>query len=214
MNDALAVLAVLLGVTGLLAGFKRLELNNAFKATLGILELAVLGIGIAQLGLVTGLALAGGSVLIGILGWSVYLYAVQESILVDAAIAANAEKHQAERQFKAIWKHRGNALGVLGPHDSARMFRRLCQRGRSFSDIEYMIRPIGVFVRVHRTPIDDTVDSIDQILRRSRSTARDCTKLVDVVTATYQNSVATADEILAGLEAFYEERPAGVTGAS
>ena len=133
METALLLLGLILSLIVLWAGFRKLELDRPWKAILGILDALVLVTTVVTLGWL-GFALTGIASLLGVLGWSIWLAAKKESLLVSAAIQIGSTKQEMQALHGRLYaSHR--AFRQVGPIGLADLIRMIAERARRPDEI-------------------------------------------------------------------------------
>ena len=194
MEVALQILGLVLSLIVLWVGLKRLELDRPWKAILGILDALVLVTSVVALGWL-GFALTAIASLLGVLGWSIWLAAKKESLLVSAAIQIGSTKVEMEALHRRLYSsHR--AFRQLGPIGLANLMRLVAARARQPEEIAAMAPPIAMLSVTQECEMPWLVEHFDRLLRLYGKGATESMAVADLLTVTTQGAAASFREIV------------------
>jgi hypothetical protein len=194
MQTALQLLGVALLILAFWFGIRRVELASVWKATLSILDLALLVISVVSFGWL-GLVVAGAATVLGGLAVSVRWAVQKDHLLTGAAVRAGVEKHEIEEVFDRLANEQ--AFAATGPIELATLVRLLTDCGRSPSEILAMAPPVAMLSAVHDYKIEGLVSEFDRLLRLYGEPATQAMDVADVLTAATQASATSFAETLA-----------------
>lgn len=194
MQTALQLLGVVLLILAFWFGIRRVELASVWKATLSILDLALLVISVVSFGWL-GLLFAGAATVFGGLAVSVRWALQKDHLLTAAAMRAGVEKPEIEGVFDQLAKEK--AFAATGPIELATVVRLLADCGRSPSEILAMGPPIAMLSAVHDYKVERLISQFDRLLRLYSEPATQAMDIAGVLTAATQESATSFAEMLA-----------------
>jgi hypothetical protein len=154
-----------------------------------------------------GFALTGLASLLGVLGWSVWLAAKKESLLVSAAIQIGSTKQEMQELHSRLYKsHR--AFQQLGPIRLADLIRLIAERARRPQEIEAMALPIAMLSVTQECELPWLVEYFDRLLRLYGKAASESMAVADALTVATQNAAASFREMVEGMCRVVEPLPA------
>jgi len=186
-----SILTLVVVLTVMWSGIRRLEFGSLATTAMSIMELLAVGLAIVGLGW-RGLGIFIGSNIVAMLVWSVVLAARRQTKLVHASILARESK---DTMYALADRLRNREeMRSYGPIAIADLLGMLADRDRSIVEIEAMAVPIAMLKTIHDVPFDWLVDRFDQIMRLSGES--DPMRVADIVHNTTTNSPMTFREAL------------------
>jgi hypothetical protein len=199
MQTALQLLGIALLILAFWFGIKRIELAGVWKATLSLLDLVLLVIGVVSFGWL-GLVIAGAATVLGALTVSVRWAMQRDHLLTVAAIRAGVEKGEIVDVAERLAKDK--SFAATGPIELATFIRLLADCGRAPSEMLAMGPPIVMLAVVHDCKPEKLVGQFDRLLRLWGEPAAHAMEVADVLTAATQASATSFAEMLSALIAF------------
>jgi hypothetical protein len=196
MSQILQYVGIVLAVLGFWFGIKKIELKGFWRALFSITDLALLVVSVISFGWL-GLIVVGAASFLALLGVSLRLAFRQDELLTHAAIRANVTKQEMVALHARLQPDK--AFGALGPIGLARLIDRLCDCGRSPTEIEQMADPIAKLSAVHMYDAMTLCGEFDRLLRLYGEPAAHAMQAADVLTASTQASACSFAEMLAAM---------------
>lgn len=196
MNSVLSWISIVLGVAGIWLGIKRIDLNRYWKATLSILDLALLAWSVASLRW-TGLSLFVVANLISLFVWSIWLAATQEDTLTRAAMQTDTDV-KTLRALQSDLRKEHKVFRQLMPRQQAKLILYLAQRDRTVLEIERMAIPVSMLWVIYRPDVELSrlATDFDRILRLRKMPATYSMKLADAIVAREMESPESYQEVI------------------
>lgn len=195
-TSVLEVLGISLTIVVLVSGVGRIDVASYWRIVLGLLELAMLVIGVVVLGWL-GLLIVVAVNLVAIVVWSVRLAMRKESTLTYAALQAKVDTSEMEDLFDELKTQK--AFKHLGSIGTANLISFLSQRRRAPDETRHIAPPIAMLHAVHTTDLETLTAKFDQLMRLYRRPANEAMDLADTLTVGARESAATFEETIDAL---------------
>ena len=194
METLITAAALIVGLTLLWTGRRRLEVSSFQATLLSVIDVAGFVIAVAALGLL-GVVIAIVVSIVAVTAWSIVLAIKKQSILVGAAVQGNGvSREDAEEIWQ--WMGREKSFAALSPLTRAELIRALAAKARKPEEIRAMSAPIAQLGLIFNCDTNWLAPRFDQLLRLYGHDASEATEVADTLTSSTQLAAASFEEMV------------------